>query len=286
MRTNPYSLPDPGQIFVQRDTGPLAGIMNTIYNDTTAKTIRALSVNPAQKTLFLISAGQSNATNICPTKYTPANPTKIDNFNPFTGLNYAATDVLLGVSTTDTGTFCANHILRVADNLVTSAKFDRVVIAPVAVSGTNIIHWSPESDALGLYRTIQSTYLKVLAQGFSVNTAGLFFAVLWNQGESDQRDGTTQLAYTNSFNAMKGAIQSYIPNCKIIVSRETWFVGAVSTAVQNAQAAVVDNVTVFAGGNLDSITATGRQADNTHFNDTGAATAASLSASAIQAITF
>lgn len=286
MRNNPFSLPDPGQVFVERDAGPFAGIMNTIYNDPNAKTLRALSVNPAQKTLFMIPAGQSNAVNVCPTKYTPINPTAIDNFNPFTGLNYAATDVLLGSTTLDTGTFCANHCLRVADNLVSSAKFNRVIIAPCAISGTNMIHWSPETDVLGCYRTIQSTYLKLSSQGFSVDTPGLYFLVYWVQGESDTRDGTSQAAYTNSFNAMKNAIQAYIPNCKILVSRCSWYIGSVSSAVQNAQTAVVDNVTVFAGGNLDSIGAGGRQADNTHFNDSGAATAASLSASAIQAITF
>jgi lysophospholipase L1-like esterase len=45
----------------------------------------------------------------------------------------------------------------------------------------------------------------------------------------------------------------------------------VSTAVQAAQVGIVDNVTIFSGGDLDSFNATYRQADNTHPNDTGAA---------------
>ena len=46
--------------------------------------------------------------------------------------------------------------------------------------------------------------------------------------------------------------------------------------MQAAQVALANGTTVFAGGDLDTLNATNRQADNTHFNDTGAAAAATL----------
>jgi len=51
--------------------------------------------------------------------------------------------------------------------------------------------------------------------------------------------------------------------------------------------ALVDNVSIFAGENLDdNINATGRVGDNTHLNATGGNTATSLAIAAITAITF
>jgi len=74
---------------------------------------------------------------------------------------------------------------------------------------------------------------------------------------------------------------------KWTVAKETWFVGAVSAAVQAAQLALVDNVSIFAGENMDdNINATQRVGDNTHLNATGGNTATSLAIAAITAITF
>jgi hypothetical protein len=55
--------------------------------------------------------------------------------------------------------------------------------------------------------------------------------------------------------------------------------------ITGAQAAVVDNVTVFASGNIDSLTGTAvnRQADDLHLSDAGAAAAATLIFNAMHA---
>lgn len=47
--------------------------------------------------------------------------------------------------------------------------------------------------------------------------------------------------------------------------------------------ALVNGTTVFSAGNLDTLTAASRQADNTHWNDAGAASAAKLVYNALQA---
>jgi len=70
---------------------------------------------------------------------------------------------------------------------------------------------------------------------------------------------------------------------RVFVNQESWIRGSTSLSVTAAQAAVVNNRTVFAGANVDSLNATYRNSDNTHFNDAGAAQAASLMYTAMRA---
>jgi len=71
-----------------------------------------------------------------------------------------------------------------------------------------------------------------------------------------------------------------------MVARETWINGVTSSTIEAAQAALVGNVTVLAGENMNSINASGRQPDNTHLNQTGHDLAYPMGVSAITAITF
>ena len=62
---------------------------NAGYDDPGGKTLRtSYAINPAQKTLILISAGQSNSGNINPSAYVPTNASAIDNFSIYDGAFY------------------------------------------------------------------------------------------------------------------------------------------------------------------------------------------------------
>lgn len=279
-RVSAASLSDPGRVWADIPVFAAGLAPNT---DTTVKTVQTAGIDPTKKTLVLISAGQSLMSDVCPTNYTPVSPGKIDNLHPVTGGLYKAADPLLGTSLQAAGVGVANINLRLADTLVANG-WDRVIIVPVCVAATSIAQWSGAGAfPAPLCRTIQSAALKLASRGITPTTTGVTFVILWNQGESDTQNGTTQAAYATGLVTLKAAVDLYLPGVRWIVSRESWISGVTSAAVQAAQAAFVDNVTVFAGANFDSMNATFRDADNTHLNDTGAANAASLLFTAMHA---
>ncbi|NUU39633.1 sialate O-acetylesterase [Tardiphaga robiniae] len=277
------SFQDPGRVWTDLARFTNGGL--TPSGDVTVKSVRSsFSVDPAKKLLVLFSAGQSLPSNACPTIYTPSNPSKLHNLDPTTGQIYAAADPLLGTTLQAAGAGVANYNLRLADTFVSNAVFDEVLIVTVAVGATSISQWTGGASTFGpLFRNIESASLKLAARGITPLTTGAIFAVTWNQGESDTQFGTSQAAYQASFAALKAAVDVYLPSVRWFVATESWLSGSVSSAVQAAQAAVVDNVTVFAGANMDSLTSSHRLPDNTHLNDAGAAQAAALTYTAMRA---
>lgn len=278
-RQRPFSAPDPGRIFFE--TGNVANSQpNT---DVSAKTPRALTINPVEKTLVLISAGQSLAANMITDTFTPTNGTKLDNFAWYDGRNWAAANPLIGTYSTS-----HNFNLKIADGIISNGKFNRVIIVPVAMAGTSINQWVTDyvAEPTGYYRMIQAAAKKLAAQGVTPSTTGVKFLVKWNQGESDTRDGTTQVNYTADFNKLMSLCATDLPGAKWMVAKESWYIGAISTAIQNAQTGLVNGTTIFAGENMDSLDATNRIGDNTHLNATGGNAAATMGIAAITAITF
>lgn len=285
MRARPLSAPDPGNIFFEKPGLPATSTLT----DTTGKTLRSIAINPAEKTLIMICAGQSLGTDLITDTFTPTNAAKLDNCTWYDGKNYAATTPLLGTSWNGSVATSVNFNHKIADGIISNAKFDRVIIIPMGMTGTTVAEWADDgvlTEATGYCRMINAAAKKLAAQGITPSTTGVKFLLKWNQGESDTQQSTTQQAYTDAFNRMKARVSVDLPGVKWMVAKESWYQGAVSTAVQNAQLGLVDNVTVFAGENMDSIDATGRVADNTHLNATGGNSATTMGVSAITAITF
>lgn len=265
------SLPDP---FVIDDSFSVAqGPSATPYRQTSGLTQRDQSFNPAQKTLVLIGAGQSNYVSLTPTLYTPTSSSVIDNFNFYDGGSYSIGGPLLG--TQYNATMGPGNILaRVAQNAITGG-FDRVVVVPIAIGGSTAAEWAAGSmsDRIGV------AMRRLASRGYIPGAPGLTFALSWGQGETDNGNGTSQAAYAASMatvisNAQAAGFTG--SSCRFFINKQTWLTGAVSSAVQAAQAALPNGTTIFAGGDLDMLDATNRQVDNTHFNDTGAAAGATL----------
>jgi hypothetical protein len=289
-RASPASAPDPGHIFYEQPglAAPIGSGTGLIYNDITGKTPRSLAINGSIKTLVMICVGQSLQTDLITDTFTPTNGSVLDNFCWYNGACYAATTPLMGTAWNGSIATSVNYNHKVADGLISNGKFDRVIIIPINIPGTDINIWANDgviAEATGYYRCIIAAALKLAAVGITPSTTGVKFLIKWNQGENDTVETTTQAAYTNSFNQMKSKVDAVLP-VKWTVARETWILGNTSATVQAAQAAVVDNVTVFGGENMDSMNATNRVADNTHLNATGGNTAAAMGIAAITAITF
>jgi hypothetical protein len=105
--------------------------------------------------------------------------------------------------------------------------------------------------------------------------------LLWGQGESD--GATSQANYATRLGQVISNAQSAGFSGRIFVTKETWDNGSVFSAVQAAQVGIVNGTTIFSGGDLDQYNASYRYADNTHFDDTGAAAVATTVYNAMHA---
>lgn len=241
--------------------------------------VRSAVINPALKTLVLITVGQSQLANTAPTIFVPSNSSVIDNFNIYDGALYSIAGPLVGC-TGIAGVSNANVASKIADLLVTNGKFDRVIIVPIPVGGTQAVNWTLGG---GYDDRVVVAMRRLAARGITPNTTGVTFAMIWGDGESDGLAGTSAVSYTASFNAMLSIATGAGFSGRVFVTRETWFLGTTYATIQGAQTALVNGTTIFSGGDWDSLDATNRQADNTHWNDTGLAAAALLTYNAMHA---
>lgn len=224
---------------------------NRGYASTSGKTPQAIP----PRVLLLITAGQSNIANTGVTNYTPTHASAIGNFNSYDGSLYAYADPLLGPSGNT-----ANMVGRLADQIISAGLFDRVIVVPLAVGGSTVAQWAPG----GILDNRLSIALARLKGRGIVNPT---MALLWGQGESEV--GTSQNDYETAFNSMISSVVSAGFTGRVFVAQQTWFGGVTKSAIRAAQAAVVDNVTIFAGPDADALGSSYRQVDNTHFNDAG-----------------
>lgn len=227
------------------------------------------------RTGVIVVIGQSLSVNEAPTPYTPVN-SGVHQLNIYDGKCYIAKDPLLNVNvsggsiTDKRGTWMS----RMADSLVGAGKFDRVVLVPMAVGNTRADQWASDTAAPFLKKNINVVALRLQNAGLACS------AIMWGQGESDTSAGTSQAAYSAALGTVIAEFNRAMPGCPILVSQQSYYYGATSSAVLAAQASMVNGTTVFAGPNFDSIPSTQRY-DNTHLDDTGVATGASLGAAAL-----
>lgn len=228
------------------------------------------TVNPAQKTLILIVMGDSQRASVGPSSYTPTNASAIDNFNIYDGALYANLDPLLGQTQSTLGPGSIGP--RLADLLITNGAFNRVILVPTGVGGST----SPMFDAGGVLYSRGCVAMKRLAsRGITPATTGVTFAAIWFMGENDT--ATTSAAYRTALQHQTAYMQScgfsgrvFMPNTETILSNTT------NATIQGAQTALIDGVTYFGWGNMDSLTGgTNRQADGTHLTAVGQASTAS-----------
>jgi hypothetical protein len=281
---DPFVMFDTQRIGYQQGTAPF----RPGWADTNGKNLRSLTINPAVKTLVLISAGQSNRQNISPTLYIPTNSTVIDNFNVYDGAAYDVNGPMVGTNyvpdlASGGVNFGPGHVMaRVADKFVSNGIFARVIVVPIAIGGSSIADWDPGAAGV-LANRIPVAMARLAARGITPATTGVTFGLEWGQGENDNLAGTTQAAYQAAWGRIVAGAQAAGFSGRFFVAKETWDAGNTSAVIRAAQTAVVDNVTTFASGDIDTLNGSNRYADSTHLNDTGAAAAATLIYNAMHA---
>lgn len=269
------SKPDP---YLLVDTNCSTGFSNlvttyNIYRSTSGLTARPIisnPINPANKTLVLLCGGQSLGANVTPTAFTPINAATIDQMNVHDGQLYSITSSLLGSTLNPLvgSPGFGNIFVRVADTLRTNGKFDRVILVGLNVGSTNVAQWATGGIH---YNRFAVAMLRLAALGITPGMTGVTFAAIFDIGDDDFGQGTTQANMTSGLNSVISNLQATGFNGRIFIPLES-NTGATSNAIRSAQAAVVTG-NVKAGGDFDAIPGAQR-ADGTHWNDTGAATAA------------
>lgn len=260
-RRDPFALNEPAFSF------------SLTKRDTTGRTARNTAINPAQRTLIAILAGQSLNAGNNPTLYVPTNTASIDNFNLYDGSSYPVTDVVLGGYGTAGGAGIGNHNVRVYDTLITNGKFDRVIFGCIAIGGTSILDYA----AGGVYADRIAVMMRRLAwRGYAPGMTGTSWLIDYMIGETDNQLGTSQAAFTAGMASANALAAAAGFAGTIIVNQDTMISNATSAAIRAAQAASVGG-SVKLGGDIDTLTGgSNRQADGTHLTDVGAAAAATL----------
>lgn len=242
----------------------------TIFTNTAGKV--SVSSTISGPTLVLLIAGQSICASSSPTSYTPVNA-NAHALNIADGIVYKATDPLLGTTGITASTFGGSWPSRLADKIITDAKFPRVILVPVCIGGTAIFDWTPSGVWNGRLRV---ALLRIRSMGW-IGNANVTYRAVWDQGQGDTPPSTTtQQQWQDRFAQVVTTINSFgIGAPKICVPQDTW-AGGPNATIRAAQAAVVDNIQIFSGGDLDTLTGANRQVDNLHLSDLGAANAAAL----------
>jgi hypothetical protein len=285
------SAPDPNQT-------PL-NFPFTQYNTVNQNNINSVSLvanqgpDAGQEELAAIVAGQSNCSDIIatsgtPQPYTPTNASSINQLNINDGGIYTILDPVLGTSLNIGGGF---SVLPVFDQLITAGKFARVVVEPVCIDGSAVADWQNGIIAGRLATAIN----RLTAKGW-VASSKVVVIIIWMQGEEDNLLATTQIAYTASLNSLIAQSRTAGFPGPWFVAEETYYQGATSSAVQNAQtvtspSGVINNGSgVYAGPNVDSLvgsicsgSAACRQSDNIHLTGAGRTSLAPLWTTALHA---
>lgn len=229
--------------------------------------------------LVLIPFGQSNAGNHIGSPYAPSG--NVVNFNFLDGACYRARDPLLGAPASPpphNGSIWS----ILGELLFETARWDRIVLAPIAVGGTFVRDWAPGG--------IQFPGIGAVVSG--LKEVGLQpSAFLWVQGEWDANLSPDPVRYRMSFLAMTQAIRAlsaapiYVaiattcgpsdPLDRLAPADRVRFL-ANQAAIERAQAGLVDPaVGIRAGPNLDLI-GTDHRINSCHLDAFGQRAAAEL----------
>ncbi len=155
------------------------------------------------RTAVIFVAGQSNVANHAERLQATAYGDRVVSF--FEGACSIASSPLLGATALE-----GDSLTPMADELLRSGRFDRVVLAPVAVGGTEIARWV-DGDLAPLLRQA----LEAVQARYRVTHA------IWHQGEADAEQGTNAADYRRRFDILLGRWRAQGMAAPVLVSVTT-----------------------------------------------------------------
>jgi hypothetical protein len=256
-------------------------------DDITTVSGRGSQIDPAillgSSTLHVIAIGQSNRNNsVLGAAYVPNNPAALFNMSiGHRGAIFIAKEPLMSSDIPD-----GHADFQMADQIVTSGRFTKVIVTNVSIGGSYAADWAPGGGTTGGAHGPSNgamAYRLSLTQRCIIN-AGIdslktVIGVSIGEWDSDS-PGTSQANMT-------AALQGMINECKnvgLLRSGRVMFVdlctrltnsSGLRNPIRAAQAAVVDGGLVRSGFDMDTLSGpTYREAANIHFTTTGAASLA------------
>jgi Carbohydrate esterase, sialic acid-specific acetylesterase len=154
------------------------------------------------RTAVLMVLGQSNAANYGGQRYRSKHGEQVINF--FNDKCFVAASPLLG----STGTK-GEYWTQAANLLIDSGRYEHVVIAPLAFSGSEVARWASGGD---INRMLVDLANQIKRQGYQVNH------VLWDQGEADFVKGTSTEAYRDRLLSMIDTLRQQDITAPVYVS--------------------------------------------------------------------
>lgn len=265
--------------FVLHDTfGNFAS--TNAYRQPLGRKPRSFDINPAIKTLALIVPGQSAfGCNVTPTLYVPANSAAIDNLNIYDGGLYDCNGPLLGCTYNPAlvpPLGPGNVSSRLADRLVTNGRFDRVMIASIAVGSSAMEQWA---DIFA--DRVPVTMRRLAARNITPATTGVTFACYLQIGAQDFGLGTTKAAFIESANRFISTLFNTGFNGRLFISQQSGIGHTGQNPIRDAQAALWNGSSIQPGGDMDSPTIS--TSDGNHPDDAGAAAGAVIADNAMHA---
>ncbi len=238
------------------------------FQDTAGrKPVNCADYASGDNSAVLFAFGQSNSANAGRSPYTAEG--KVANFNPHDGKCYRAKDPLLGPNGSGGSVWG-----QVGDQLIAGGHYNRVLVVPFGIGGTNIARWIPGGD---LHVRVEHTAKAMHEAGIKATH------VLWHQGESDV-DKTSGDAYTQMFAALVAALRDYGIDAPVYPAVATICMNKGSDELRAAQAALPGNIPgVKPGPNTDSLNKPYHRFDACHFSAQGMRSHAKLWVKAITA---
>jgi hypothetical protein len=208
---------------------------------------------PARRRFVALTFGQSNAANYVHGRH--ASASGVVNF--FDGRCYAGKDPLPGADGKGGSVWS-----RLGDLLIASGRYDDVVMVGVAVSATEVARWSEGGDQ---YDRLIGALAEMRAHGLTPTH------LLWHQGESDAKLGTTAAEYRRHFLRMLEGVRGAGIVAPVYVAKASYCHGRGSAEVRAAQVSLVDaTASVREGPDTDVLVGPAWRYDDCHFSAAGA----------------
>ena len=212
---------------------------------------------------MLLPLGQSNAGNHAGQRFGSEHGDGVVNF--FDGQCHVAASPLLG-----SDGISGEYWTQLGNLLLDSASFDQVILAPAAITGSEISRWALGGD---LNAAMIDTVNQLQQSGYRVTH------VLWVQGESDYVKGTNERDYRDRFMSLVGSLRSHGIAAPVYVAVATKCLGksnggtrfhSADNPVARAQLALPDPGANLKGGiNSDVLLGDLDRYDDCHFSSSG-----------------
>jgi hypothetical protein len=205
-----------------------------------------------KRNMVVLVLGQSNSANYGEGLYSP----KGNVFNFYKGKCFLASDPLLGASGNGGSVWT-----RLGDAVIKDKLFENVIIISIGVGDSTVAMWKSKGT---LNHRIKDAIINIKLCGFDITH------ILWHQGESEAKNGTSKEIYIEYFMDMVKTIRKEGVYAPIYIAISTRLRNHICTEIQQAQMELVNyHEKIYPGPNTDQLNTLDERYDGVHFTEIG-----------------